>query len=163
MSNWNETFVNYCTDGNTTMVKSYVDTNAINLNWDYSAGMRAAAKYNKVEVIKILLSNPNVVTNYEKEGNELRGSRMINDTQIIVIINPFTEAMMSYNYDVLDLFIKDGRINIFRVQYLRILSMMNEEIKIYFRNIPGFIDYVLQQDGDFMNLISQLAKDIFLF
>ena len=160
-------FSKYCGEGKIALVKKWMDNPNVDINWHKHGPMRQAIRYNQFEVVELLLSNPKIRTDYENDKKPLNGSaKAANGEYVSGVLNPFTMAIIGKNFTVLDMFIKDNpaRFVVKRKEHLDILvGMKDEELNAYFREIPGFIDYVLEIGGDSLNILPPDAKDVFLF
>jgi|688.fasta_scaffold497443_1 hypothetical protein len=162
-------FAKYCGEGKLTMVKKYIADKNVDVNWNMSSPLTKAVKYDKIEVVKLLLSDPRLQTDFENK-KELRGSLMYNNPPLVlnnVIINPFTEAMFTKKYDILDLFLSDGRFTTNRTEYLDILLKIDDdELNNYFKKIPGFKEYAVskvKENNDYVKIISKSVASIMMF
>jgi len=163
----NENFAKYCSDGKIKLVQKWINDPNINVNWNYDSPLRRAVKTNQIEIIKLLLSHPNIKTDYENR-KELKGSKVNikvnNGKSLIMVFNPFTEAMVATSYEAMDLIRIMGNVKIHRTEYLDILlQLKDKKLNEYFMQLPNFIDYVIKQDPKYISIISKDAADIFLF
>ncbi len=160
-------FAKYCKEGKMKLVEKWFDNPNVDVNWNQHSPLRYAVKTGQIEVIKYLLTHTDLRTNYESDRRPLEGSINTDAGWVKGIINPFTQAMMQKNFEILDLFTKGeyaDRFKKFRIEHLDILiDMHDDEMNEYFKTIDGFTEYVLWQDAKYVELVSKEAKDIFLF
>ena len=139
-------FAKYCKEGKLKLVKKWIDNPNVDVNWNKHSPLKYSVKTNQIESIKILLQHPKLKINYENDEKPLRGVTLMDG-------NPFTEAMMSRNFEVLDLFIKKN-VEVKRLAYLNILiNMADEELTDYFTNLDGFIEFILNSHEKYLVLV----------
>ena len=161
----NRYFAKYCTEGDIDSVRRLLYDDDINVNWSFNIALKEAIRNNHIEIVNLLLHHPNIDTKYE-DSNNRRFTTKVSYTKgyINMIVNPFSEAILRHYYDIMDLLINVGKVNIYMIEYLDMLiQMKNTEMNEYFLKQPGFSKYVLEQDIKYVDIISQDAVDIFLF
>ena len=163
----NENFSKYCHDGKIKLVQKWINDPNINVNWNYDSPLRRSIATNQIEIVKLLLTNSKIKTDYENR-KEIKGTKLNskanNGNSINMIFNPVTEAIITLNFEALDLLITLGNVKINRTEYLDVLLILeNEKLNEYFMQLPNFMDYVIKQDTKYMSIISKDAADIFLF
>lgn len=161
-------FAKYCKEGKLHLVKKWIDNPNVDINWNKHSPLRYSVKTGQIESIKLLLAHPKLRTDYENDKRELKGTMQVDgDKYVAVVFNPFTEAMVRKNFEILDLFLNgshDKKFKLDRTENLDVLLEMNdEELTEYFRNIPGFIDFIMKSGDKYLPLISEDVNKIFLF
>jgi len=162
----NKRFVNYCHDGNLKEIKKGLDDSEIDPNWDEDFALVRAIENEQIEVVELFMKHPRVKTDYENRREHHGNCQIGNDKAYIkLILNPFTYAMRLNKYNMMDLLINVGNVNVFRIEYLNILLQIKDKDMInYFQKITGFVDFIIKQNNfKYFSLISQQATDIFLF
>ena len=125
-------FASACNEGNIEAVKEGLEDLEINVNWYQDSPMLYAVLNEHVDVIKLLLASPRVKNDYENR-KEIFGDDNYKGQPIKMVYNPFSNAMLLKNYEIMDLLITVGKVNILRVKYLDILiQMKEEEMNLYF-------------------------------
>lgn len=157
-------FAKYCKEGRMHLVKKWGDNPNVDVNWNKHSPLRQAVKSGQIEPILYLLNHSKLRTDYENDTRPLSGSLSIKPGAVTGELNPFTEAVMRKNFEILDIFVKSNRFKINRIEHLDILIQMNDDVmNDYFKNINGFTDFVLESGEKYISIISSEASDIFLF
>jgi len=156
-----------CRNGNIQAVKKNMNNSNVDINWENNMHIITAINENQLEIIKLLLNNPKIKTDYENH-KQVTCMRVSNHKTVVMIYNPFAEAMVQQAYDILDIFIHYGNINIFRIEYLNILLQMDDEkMNTFFMKLPGFKNFIMENDIKYLSLFSKeindLINDVFLF
>ena len=157
-------FAKYCKEGKIKLVQKWFSNPNINVNWNFDSPLRRAIAANQVEVVKLLLTHPNLKTDWQNR-KEIKGARVDDAGKgVSMMFNPFTEAIYQKSYEIMDLLINVGKVLVERTEHLDILLQMeDDELTEYFTKRPGFIDYVLSQDTKYTAVVSKDAADIFMF
>lgn len=159
-------FAKYCKEGKMHLVKKWGDNPNVDVNWNKHSPLRYSIKTNQIESIKYLLQHSNLKTEYENDRRPLKGATMVGDKAVSAELNPFTEAMIRSNFEVLDLFINstNHKFKVERVEHLDVLLALDDDVLTeYFRKIPGFSEFIMQSGDQYIPLISKEAADIFMF
>ena len=96
-------FAKYCQEGKMHLVKKWFDT--VDVNYQRHMPLRNAIKTNQTEIVKYLLTHLDLKTDYENDHNPKIGTKILGDKRVNnIVINPFTDAMLYRNFDILDIF-----------------------------------------------------------
>ena len=169
-------FAKYCKEGKVHLVRRWIDNPNVNANWNKHSPMRYAVREHQIDVIKMLLANPQKIrTDYENDTKELKGSSAvgkrdpdspIDDREWVDrVVNPFTEAMLHKHFDILDLFVKSGKFKVFRDVYLDLLvEMQDEELNKYFMDMDGFHAFMISlNDPKYTAIFPPDIQNLFSF
>jgi len=160
-------FAKYCKEGKLHLVKKWIDNPNVDVNWNKHSPLRYSVKAGQIDSINLLLYHPKLKTDYENDRRPLKGSMVIDKKRVGGELNPFTEAIIRKNFEILDIFLKgshDKKFKVERTENLDILMTLNdEEINEYFRKIPSFIDFVMKMGDKYLSLLSEDVNKIFLF
>lgn len=152
-------FSAYCRDGKMKYVEKWIDNPNVNINWNYNSPLRQAVRYKQIDVIKMLLSKDKLDTDYGN-GRELKGE--LNGTN--VVFNPITEAMKIKQFNILALFVKSGKFNFKRPEYLDVLLVMQDnEMNAYFLKLDGMQEFVMELGNKYIKLLPEAVQEIFVF
>jgi|SaaInlStandDraft_4_1057021.scaffolds.fasta_scaffold15790_1 ankyrin repeat protein len=153
-------FAKYCKEGKQHLVSKWLYNINIDINWNQHSPLRLAVKANQIEVVKMLLENDDLKTDYENDNRHLTGSKA--GLSFRYEMNPLTEAIITKNYEILDIFIKSGKFLIKREENLDILlNLDDEELNEYFKKINGFSEYAVKKG--YVKIVSKEAAEVFLF
>jgi len=155
----NENLRKYCREGKIKLVKKWIDDPNININWNFSAHLGAAILYDQIEIVKLILEHPKLDFKFHWPRPLIvtwEGMKFERD--------PVSISISRKKFEILDLLLGTGKIDLNQKKYLDLLMQMNdEEMNEYLKKVDGFTDYVLTQEPEYVKIISQAAADIFLF
>lgn len=160
-------FAKYCGEGKIDLVKKWINNPNVDINYNSHAPLRNAVRKNQIEVVRLLVGHSQLKTLYGQDTKELKGAaQSVNGEYVSGVLNPFTMAIITKNFEILDIFIKESNhpFIINRVENLTvILNMQDKEVNEYFIKQPGFVEYVLSIGVDYLGILSKELIDIFMF